>query len=135
MDKVMINGVELEVDFTDAETFEKVQTAVDHLDEFEETDKYDVQNVPDTMRHVCKGYNRFFDEVFGAGTSDKLFQGRNSVKEHKDAFIQMTDICNKQINDTLDFSDAIQRYSPNRAERRAQQKQQSSHYNRHGKHR
>ena len=130
MSSINLNGYELEYDFTDADNWDSIQEAVADLEDFDRTHHYDVENPSDAIRHACKGYNQFFDQVFGDGTAEKMFHGKNSMKEHKDCFMQVIELANSQLDEANDFSNVLQKYSPERAERNEEQKKYSRNYNR-----
>lgn len=120
MEKVVLNGTEIEYDFTDADNWDAMKDAVRVLEDYDSTHEYNPEDPADSIRHTCSGYNEFFDTVFGEGTSKKLFHGKNSLKEHKKAFEQIIDIAYGQMEDATDFSSTFSKYSPERAQRQPQ---------------
>jgi hypothetical protein len=130
MSSINLNGLEIEYDFTDADNWDRMQDAVADLEEYDRTHEFDASNPSDAIRHACNGYNQFFDQVFGEGTADKMFHGKSSMKEHKDAFMKVIELANGQIEEANDFSNVLSKYSPERAERNDEQKKYSRNYNR-----
>ena len=109
-----INDVELELDLMDADMAEKYEKA------YREMQK-DVANIPknlslaDSIRKQCKLIFNFFDEVFGEGTSKNIFGNKTNLRECIKAVETLIDHVNK---DTEEANKIINKYSPNRVERR-----------------
>ena len=118
-----INDVELELDLMDADMAEKYEKAYRKMQK-------DVENIPknlslaESIRKQCKLIFNFFDEVFGEGTSKKIFGNRTNLRECIKAVETLIDHVNK---DTEEANKIINKYSPNRVERR------NSKFNRKGK--
>lgn len=110
-----INGVELEFDLLDADMAEKYEKAYRKMQK-------DVANIPknlslaENIRKQCKLIFNFFDEVFGEGTSKKIFENKTNLRECIKAVEAIIDHVNK---DTEEANKIINKYSPNRATRRA----------------
>lgn len=129
-----ILGVELELDVFDADVVEVCDrefTAV--KDQVGNKENYKNMSSADALRFQCRAINNFFDKVFGEGTAEKIFKGKNNIKEHMEAFATVSD----EVASSKDqFNALIEKYSPNRAERRANQKaaqkQHSKNFNRNG---
>ena len=118
-----INDVELELDLMDADMAEKYEKAYRKM-------QRDVVNIPknlslaESIRKQCKLIFNFFDEVFGQGTSKKIFGNRTNLRECIKAVETLIDYVNK---DAEEANNIINKYSPNRVERR------NSKFNRKGK--
>lgn len=107
-----INGVELEIDFTDADILEKIESGSKKV--YEEAEKLKgITNLTpaEGIRQECKILKNFLDYVLGDGTSGKLFKGKNSLKECLTAF---EDIINARKQQFDDFQAKISKYSPDR---------------------
>ncbi len=130
---VEINGVTIDFDLTDADNWTKINKAVEKMEEFDKSDQYDESDIAACITHGCQGYELFFDEVFGEGTSDKIFHGKKSLKAHKDAFISITDMAREQMTEAVDFSEVRKRYSADRTQRNDFAKKNSRHHNRNHK--
>lgn len=111
---MLINGVELYVDFTDADFIEKVDKAKDKV--IEECNKVNLKELStaEGIRQECKIIKDFFDFVFGDETSEKLFKGKNSLDLCIKAFEDLINEKEKSIND---FHTRISKYSPERLKR------------------
>ena len=109
-----INDVELELDLMDADMADKYEKAYRKMQK-------DVTNIPNNLslaeniRKQCKLIFNFFDEVFGEGTSKKIFGNKTNLRECIKAVETLIDHVNK---DTEEASKIINKYSPNRVERR-----------------
>ena len=109
-----INDVELELDLMDADMAEKYEKAYRKM-------QRDVTNIPnnlslaESIRKQCKLIFNFFDEVFGEGTSKKIFGNKTNLRECIKAVETLIDHVNK---DTEEANKIINKYSPNRVERR-----------------
>ena len=79
---VNVCGVDLEMDIYDVDFYEKFESEVRNVN-------HKVNEIPskrgDTaaqqLRRQCKAVKEFFDAVFGTGTADKLFHGKNNIKD------------------------------------------------------
>ena len=109
-----INNVELELDLMDADMAEKYEKAYRKM-------QRDVTNIPNNLslaeniRKQCKLIFNFFDEVFREGTSKKIFGNKTNLRECIKAVETLIDHVNK---DTEETNKIINKYSPNRVERR-----------------
>ena len=118
-----INDVELEIDLLDADMAECYESAYRKMQK-------DVENIPknlslaESIRKQCKLIFNFFDEVFGQGTSKKIFGNRTNLRECLKTVETLIDYVNK---DAEEANNIINKYSPNRVERR------NSKFNRKGK--
>lgn len=110
-----INDVELELDLMDADMADKYEKAYRKMQK-------DVANIPknlslaENIRKQCKLIFNFFDEVFTEGTSKKVFGNKTNLRECIKAVETLIDYVNK---DTEEANKIINKYSPNRATRRA----------------
>lgn len=115
-------GVELEFDFYDAdqlEVYERENKKV--ADTIKEPTQYKGKSTADAIRIQCGIVDKFFDNVFGTGTARRIFKGKNNIKDHMEAFGIMADAA---MESNVEFDAMADKYSPNRAERRAGKKQQ-----------
>lgn len=115
---LVINNVELNVDFTDADFIDKVDKAskkvLKNVDELKaEKEKKDF-SAAEGIRQECKILKDFIDDVFGAGTSEQIFEGRNSLMECLQVY---EDIINEKQKQNNILENAINKYSPDRLKR------------------
>ena len=109
-----INGVELEIDFTDADLLEKIEKGSKEVfDKAEELKNLDVTPA-EGIRQECKILKDFLDYVLGDGTSIKLFGDKDSLKELLNAY---EDILNERDKQYSEFQERVSKYSPDRIAR------------------
>ena len=117
-----IFGVELEYDFFDAdqlEIYERENAKV--AEDIKEPTQYEGKSTADALRIQCRIVDNFFDAVFGSGTAQKLFKGKANIRDHMEAF---GIVAKKAEDSNVEFNGVLDKYTPNRAERRQAEKQQ-----------
>jgi hypothetical protein len=112
---MIINGVELDdLNGLDYETAQKVEK------EMEKTqglgDKVPKLKNSEGIRVICDTVNEIFDNIFGEGTSEKVFKGK---KDLKISMIAFEELCKNYYESQNSMNDMIKKYSPNRAARRS----------------
>lgn len=126
MSMLKICGQELELDLFDADVMDKFEKANNTVvKRAEECKKNPNLSGTEGIRTMCGVVNDFFDEVFGAGTSEKLFKEKCNLMVSMEAFATVANESSKmkgQVNNLLD------KYNLNRAQRR-----QDTRNNKHGK--
>ena len=113
-----IKNIEVNFDFLDAddvERFEKEAKKV--VEECQNKDKIEM-SYAEVIREECNIIENFFDNVFGEGISNKMFNGKKNLKERINAF---EDIVNQKNEQQQDLQRTIDRYQPNREQRRHNQ--------------
>ena len=121
MSKIKICGTELEINFLDADDMQKYIEANDNaIKRINNKDEYEEKSIPDQMRTQCAIINEFFDNTFGAGTSEKLFQGKNDIGVHLEAFGVVSEAYQSADSRLNEIS---VKYTPNRVQRRFEQRQ------------
>ena len=87
MSMLKICGQELELDLFDADTMEVYEKSMDEVvKRAKESKKHTELSNADGIREMCGIVKNFFDEVFGDGTAEKLFKGKNNLAICMDAF-------------------------------------------------
>lgn len=119
---------ELELDLADAECMERYWDACDNLGKKEN----DLKNQPadrDFMRKYCSMFHSFFDDVFGAGTSEKLFNGKYNSRACEEAYDNFLTFAAEQVKEiNASRFNRVQRL--NRSQRRNQNRNNGkNHYN------
>lgn len=111
-----INGVEFEIDFTDADVIQKIDEGNEKVQKkIEELEKNIEEISPaEGIRQECTILKEFLDYVFGDGTSEKIFGVKNSLRECLKAF---EDIINERNNQFDNLQNVIDKYSPDRLKR------------------
>lgn len=121
MSKMEFNGVELELDLMDADVMEKFEENLKKIAKnVQKKTQYEGKSNADCLRIQCKHVKEFFDTMFGSGTSDRLFGGKNNLAACMEAFGIAASLAEQENKRTREI---MGRYSParvqNRAERRA----------------
>lgn len=111
---IKINGIELELDIFDAETAEIYEDALDEVKN--QATVKDGAKMSDMIRTQCNAVFNFFDEVFGEGTSKEVFGEKTNLMECLRAFEIVIEYVSNQTEEAKKMTD---KYSPNRAQRRA----------------
>lgn len=126
---VTILGVEFDFDFYEADSLELYEQENERVSiDIKEPTQYEGKRTSESIRIQCGIIDKFFDNMFGEGTAQKLFNGRANLRIHMEAFAQMADAAHESRREL----DAIEdKYSPNRAERRKieQQNRQTNKQN------
>lgn len=107
-----INGLELPFDFEDENYMERYARAFEHM-------KESAKNEPKTgMRHeyihfYCDVYYQLFDELFGRGTSDKLFNGQRNMRLCDEVFDSFLKFVRSTMKASQDYTVARKQYYRN----------------------
>ena len=113
---LIINGVKKDIDFTDADLLERIEIASKKV--YDDTEKIKQQigknSLAEGIRQECKILKDFLDYVFGEGTSQEWFEGKDSLNLLLNAFKDKIEKKEKQIN-VID--DLVSKYSPERVQR------------------
>lgn len=100
---VNVLGVELDLDVYDVDVFEKFEKEVTAVQRRVNEPANGKTNAQKLRRH-CAIVKEFFDNVFGPGTSEKLFHGKDNVKDCTEAYLSVISQISLATNE---FSDAI----------------------------
>lgn len=113
---------EADVDFTDVDFLDAIERAYDILEE--DAKSLPVDGRPSAIaRAQIECYDRFFESIFGEGVCNQMFDSM-SLERRLDAVEQLAKFREKEDSR---FNDRVNGYTvkkPNRAERRASQKNQ-----------
>lgn len=110
-----IRNVEVNFNFLDADDIEKFEKEAERVKYESERKGKEEMPLSQLVREECKTINIFFDNVFGQGTSEKLFGNKNNLEEHIKAF---EDIVQEKIEQQRGLQNTFDRYQPNREQRR-----------------
>ena len=113
-----INNIELELDMEDADTAERYNSALGILKEADEVKNTDVDYVS-SIRQYCAIFRKFYDFLFGDGTSAKIFADiKDNTRKYDEVYESFLDFIRIQrIEADNRVSRMIQRYSPKRAKK------------------
>lgn len=111
-----INGVEFDIDATDADFIERYELKYKEVEEqINELDnKKDTISAVKGIRQECKIIKDFLDYVLGEGASEKIFKGKDSLKLCINAF---EDIINNVDKQHREMQETFEKYSPERLKR------------------
>lgn len=116
------NDFEYDLDFTDADFMERYERNYKMLLE----DRANIKKTgtqSEIIRSECKAYFKFFDNLFGHGTHEKMFGNKMSVILCLDAVEGMVKAYNDQESKILNMQKYIVRpQHQNRQQRRSYQK-------------
>lgn len=114
---MIINGVELEdLNGLDYEIAQKVEKELEKTQGIQAK----IANLKNSegIKVICDTINEIFDNIFGEGTSEKVFNGKRNLLVSMKAF---EELCVKYHESQNAMNDMLKKYSPNRAARRAKQ--------------
>ena len=116
------NGIELEVDLQDANFAEKYEDAFQKMSDAEKKLQKDGKN-SELIKNYCRMFFSLFDDLYGPGTSEKLFAGKMNAGYVDEAYSRFIDAAKRSsIEAAKRRSDFLQKYAPNRAQRRHKRK-------------
>lgn len=89
---LIINGIKLEGDLMDADFMEKFESSMIKMRDSAQAKKRETfPTAAASYRAQCEVVNTCFDEIFGAGTAQKLFGGKMNVMEHLKAIEKVSE--------------------------------------------
>ena len=94
MSQWKINDVELEIDMSDAEFLERYENAFEAMGETEK----ELQNVgkySEIAKRYCEMFYKLFDDIFGEGTGNHLFNGNMNCSLCEDVYDQFIMLCSE----------------------------------------
>lgn len=116
-----LGNIEVDFSFTDADDLERFENGAKKVKELSNNYEKQELSVAEAIRKECEIINNFFDEVFGDKISEKIFKGKNDLKEHMELFV---DIVNEKVRQTQAYQNMYNnieynsKYMPNRETRR-----------------
>lgn len=116
-----LGNIEVDFSFTDADDLERFENGAKKVKEISSNYEKQELSVAEAIRKECEIINNFFDEVFGDKISEKIFKGKNDLKEHMELFV---DIVNEKVRQTQAYQNMYNnieynsKYMPNREQRR-----------------
>lgn len=116
------NNIELEIDMEDVEFLERYEQAFKKLEEREKklTKTGDRISI---VRDYCLLFYQVFDDIFGKGTAEKLFNGKMNARVCEECYDSFILECKKSVRDANNRRNAmVNKYKPNRAQRRAKKR-------------
>ena len=92
------NNVELEIDMEDVEFQERYENAFQHLEE-KEKKLVKTGKLSEISKSYCKMFWDLFDELFGEGTAQRLFEGKMNTGLCNKCYDSFISYCQKQVNE------------------------------------
>lgn len=90
------NDVELEVDMDDVDFQEKYENAFKSVGE-KEKELQKIGNLSAISRQYCQMFYQLFDDIFGPGTGEKLFNGKYNVRIVEEAYDSFLQHCKTEV--------------------------------------
>lgn len=101
-----INFEELNFDATDADTLQKYLDAMQIVSEkANRLDKNAPQ--PKQYQYLCEAVKTCFDDIFGAGTGEKICGANNSLRACTNAFRELVEEYNHQMSEQKRANEAL----------------------------
>lgn len=102
---------EIDFDLLDADQMEKFEEEASKVLEKSKTTKIEKMTFSQALKEECEIIEIFFDNVFGEGTSARIFKGKKNLEEHIRAF---GDIVDEKVKKQKDLENVMKKYMPNR---------------------
>lgn len=112
MMKFEINGVVLPFDATDADTLDKYLKATDACAEKSrnmEDPGTDRVKIVRMYREICQSIKAVFDDIFGAGTGEKVCGANDSANQCREAYAALMKEYNRQQEEAQKANEEFQR--------------------------
>jgi MoaA/NifB/PqqE/SkfB family radical SAM enzyme len=114
-----IDEVEVEIDMADYEFQVKYEKAFEEMIK-EEKALQKVGKNSEITKGYCEMFNHLFDNILGEGISEKLFAGKYNTLTTNRVYGELLEICSAQVkSNNAERDKIINKYRPNRAQRRA----------------
>ena len=110
-----IRNIEVEFDFLDADDMERFENEARKVIAECEVQKKQKMSYSQMIRKQCGIIDVFFNNVFGEGTSEKLFGNKCNLNDHITAF---EEIVKEKETQQKSIVSTLERYQPNREARR-----------------
>lgn len=109
---------ELDINIDDADTAERYSSAVRILAEADEIRNKDI-DYSSAIRQYCAIFRKFYDFLFGDGTSGKIFDGIKDNRRKYDAVYEslLDFIRTQRLESDNRLSRMVQRYAPKKAKK------------------
>lgn len=103
-----INGVTLQVDFMDADFMEVFEQATNKMQKEINAGKTMQGSVAAKYRAMNQCIEAYFNDVFGEGTAENIFQGSKNVMAHMEAVARIQEA---QVAERKQFNDFSNKYT------------------------
>lgn len=114
-----VNGKTYELDLEDADTAELYESAFDLMDKEEKQMPKDGKP-SERIRAYCKLFENLYDRIFGEGSGKAILGEKANTRICNEIYDDFLNFVATQKQETLAFQNSmVNKYSPNRAQRRA----------------
>lgn len=90
------NDAEFEIDLEDVEFLERYEKAFDSLGE-KEKELVNIGRGSEFAKQYCTMFFDLFNDIFGPGSSDKLFGGKMNLRAVDECYESFIDHCSKEV--------------------------------------
>lgn len=94
-----INGVQLDIDMGDVAFIERYEKAFEKMEE-KEAKVPKTGTTTDRAKAFVSIFYELFDDIFGEGTGNAIFDGKCNIRMCLDAYDDFLEICKSQIDET-----------------------------------
>lgn len=94
-----INGVQLDIDMGDVAFIERYEKAFEKMEE-NEAKVPKTGTTTDRAKAFVSIFYELFDDIFGEGTGNAIFDGKCNIRMCLDAYDDFIEICKSQIDET-----------------------------------
>ena len=91
------NDVELEIDMEDVEFQQKYENAFNKMAKTEE-ELQKVGAISELSLRYCNMFFQLFDDIFGEGTSQKLFNGKKNTRVVEECYDSFLEVCKNEVD-------------------------------------
>ena len=118
-----INGIELELDLSDADVLEKYETAFENMAKNEKNISKDGK-ASERIRAACDMFKKLFIGLFGESATADIFKDvPTSILRYEEIYDSFLEFASKQMQETTKIrNERYNKYIPNRQTRRAKKK-------------
>lgn len=114
-----VNGKTYELDLEDADTAERYEAAFEMMEKEEKQMPKDGKP-SDRIRAYCKLFESLYDRLFGEGSGKAILGDKANTRICNEIYDDFLHFVTVQKQETLAFQNSmVNKYSPNRAQRRA----------------
>lgn len=115
-----INDIEFELDMEDAETNEKYQNALETLKNTSLPTKKDKDfSAAKYIRAYCQAFRNLYDNIFGDGSSEKIFIGiKDNTRLYDEVYANFLEFVSAQTKECENRTNKIKlKYAPKYSEK------------------
>lgn len=92
-----INGVSFDFDIEDADNAENYQNAFENFSINEKNLAKSEKNSADFIREYCKMFRNLYDDIFGSGSSEKIFSGiKDNSRKYDEIYAEFLNFIRNQ---------------------------------------